>query len=64
MFKNLMQKLRGGTPTEQAVADARSEEIQQQRIDSAAGIVDGEAVMPIGESVDFTADQEPPSDPG
>lgn len=69
MFRELMQKLRGGgAPIEEQVeSEQRHDSLHEERVDVGTGvvggIVGGEAVGPLGEPTDFTADEEPPADP-
>ena len=63
MFRALMDRLTGKSrPLEQKVeADQLHREIHEERVDAAAGMVNGEGVMPNGEVANIVGDQVPPS---
>ena len=61
-----MQKLMGrpSAPVEEQVqSEQLHDQIHEERVDSAAGMVGGEGVMPNGEVANITGDQEAPPPP-
>lgn len=59
MFRELMQKLRGGGGDPQAAAEV-SEDLHEERVN--AGTVGGAPILPDGDVPDWSAGEEAPPD--